>query len=100
MSYPPIQVVNEQDQPLGGAPLDKIHAEGLRHRVVVIFVEDDTGQLLLQKRGPHVATHANRWDVSSAGHVDEGEDYLTAAKRELSEELGLQGVELNEVDSL
>jgi len=29
------------------------------------------------------------WDTSSAGHVDSGEDYLTAANRELQEELGI-----------
>jgi 8-oxo-dGTP pyrophosphatase MutT (NUDIX family) len=34
------------------------------------------------------------WDVSVGGHVDPGEDYLTAAIREAGEELGLQAPEL------
>jgi len=32
----------------------------------------------------------NCWDHSAAGHVDGGEDYLTAAERELKEELGVE----------
>ena len=30
------------------------------------------------------------WDVAAAGHVDINEDFLQAAKREFSEELGLK----------
>jgi isopentenyldiphosphate isomerase len=30
------------------------------------------------------------WDSSCSGHVDSGEDYLIAARRELSEEIGLE----------
>lgn len=29
------------------------------------------------------------WTYSAAGHVDAGEDYITAAQRELKEELGI-----------
>jgi len=38
-----------------------------------------------------------RWDQTAGGHVDEGEDYKTTALRELAEEMGIEGVELNEV---
>lgn len=37
------------------------------------------------------------WDCSAAGHVDAGEDHLTAAKRELVEEIGVQAADLTEV---
>ena len=37
-----------------------------------------------------------RWDQTAAGHVDEGEDYKTAAIRELLEEMGISGVRLKE----
>jgi isopentenyldiphosphate isomerase len=97
--YPPIQVVDENDKPLRGATLDEVHLQGLVHRAVLIFVEDAEGTLLVQKRGPNVATYPGKWDFSAAGHVDEGEDYLSAAKRELKEELGLEGYELQEIGS-
>lgn len=34
---------------------------------------------------------AGKWSYSAAGHVEEGEDYQTAALRELKEELGIDG---------
>ncbi len=98
--YPPIQIVNDRDEPIGGASLDETHKKGLLHRVVVIFIQDTNGRLLIQKRGPNVATHANKWDVSSAGHVDQGETYVDAAYREMAEELGLRGFELEAVDTI
>lgn len=100
INYPPIQIVDKNDQPIGGASLGDIHKKGLIHRVVIIFVEDGNGSIIIQKRGPNVVTYPNRWDVSAAGHVDEGESYLAAAQRELAEELGIYGSNLQETDSL
>jgi 16S rRNA (adenine1518-N6/adenine1519-N6)-dimethyltransferase len=94
--YPPIQVVDENDRPLRGAPMDEVHKDGLLHRIVIVILKDPEGRVLLQKRGPHVSTNPNTWDASAAGHVDEGEDYLTAALRELEEEVGVKGIELKE----
>ena len=34
-------------------------------------------------------TAAGKWDSSSSGHLDTGEDYDTCARRELREEIGL-----------
>jgi len=34
------------------------------------------------------------WDSSAAGHLDTGEDYETAARRELEEELGITDTRL------
>jgi len=97
--YPPIQVVNQADEPVRGAPLKEIYEQSLPHRIVYIACEDPGGKILLQKRGPNMATYANCWDISAAGHVDEGETYLVAARREVREELGLAGFELREIDS-
>ncbi len=97
--YPLIQVVNEDDEPIAAAPLGEVYAQGLIHRVVFTFVEDPSGNILLQKRSPNVMTYPGSWDISSAGHVDEGEDYLEAAERELQEELGVIGFPLRQIDS-
>lgn len=70
MSYIPIQIVDEDDQPLGPASKHEAWEKGLLHRIVSILVENKDGQLLLQKRGPLVAISPDIWDSSAAGHVD------------------------------
>jgi isopentenyl-diphosphate delta-isomerase type 1 len=95
--YPPIQIVNQADKPIGSASLEEIHTQGLRHRIVYIICEDPTGRILLQKRALDMSTYPGCWDISAAGHVDEGETYEAAAKRELQEELGLSGFTLQKV---
>jgi isopentenyldiphosphate isomerase len=96
--YPPIQVVDVDDNPIEGVNLFYAYDKGLIHRVVQVIIRDENGRMLLQKRGPNVASHPNTWDVSAAGVVDEGEDYQTAALRELKEEIGISGVNLKQLD--
>jgi isopentenyl-diphosphate Delta-isomerase len=95
--YPPVVVVDENDNEIGTAMLAEVWQKGLYHRIVAVFVLDDTGRMLLQLRGPHVKVYANHWDQAVGGHVDEGQSYKQAAEAELSEELGLQNVTLTPV---
>lgn len=85
--------VDEKDNVLGEITREKAHQEGLLHRVVVIYVVNDKGEIVVNER----AKGERRLDHSSAGHVDVGESYLDAAKRELEEELGIAGIELKEI---
>lgn len=66
------------------------HRTGKWHRAIHIWIIDkDKKKIILQKRCPDKNLFPNMWDISVGGHVSSGEDTLTAAKRELSEELGL-----------
>jgi isopentenyldiphosphate isomerase len=94
-----ILIVDEHDNPVGSAPKQEAWEKGLWHRVVRIMLEDGKGNLLLQHRSPTKDIYPNAWDNSAAGHVDAGEDYETAAYRELKEELGIDGVPLEEIGS-
>lgn len=93
----PILIVDENDKPVGAVPKEEAQKKGLIHRIVQVVVEDPDGHLLLQKRSNVTKLYPGRWDVSVGGHVDEGEDYLEAAKREMAEEIGLNDVKLKEL---
>jgi 16S rRNA (adenine1518-N6/adenine1519-N6)-dimethyltransferase len=82
-------VVDEQDRVIGQETRHNVHAHGLRHRAVHIFVFNKRGDLFLQKRSRWKDRHPSQWDSSAAGHVNAGDDYVTTAPRELHEELGV-----------
>ena len=83
-------VVNERDEPIRRATRWEVHATGLWHRAVHILVSDAGGRIFLQKRSMLKDLSPGLWDSSCSGHVDAGEDYDTAAVRELGEEIGVQ----------
>ena len=83
-----VVVVNERDEVVGTMPKDEAHKTGAPHRIAVVYVENDAGQFLVQIRMSGALDH------SAAGHVDPGESYEEAAKRELQEELGIANVAL------
>jgi len=81
-------VVDREDRVVSQAPRREVHAKNLLHRATHVLVHDATGRLFLQKRSMSKDTFPGCWDSSCSGHLDAGEDYLTAARRELGEELG------------
>jgi len=83
-------IVNDRDEVIGRAPRREVHARGLWHRAVHILVFDAAGRVFLQKRSMRKDLSPGLWDSSCSGHVDSGEDYDSAARRELGEELGLR----------
>src|SRR3990167_11017250 len=87
-------LVDEQDNVLGEITREKAHQEGLLHRVSATYLTNDRGEILVNERAKD-----GHLDHSSAGHVDVGESYLEAAKRELEEELGVVGVEFQDIGS-
>ncbi|HEX7963316.1 MAG TPA: NUDIX domain-containing protein [Candidatus Saccharimonadales bacterium] len=97
MGSAPIQIVDEHDNPVGSATKAEAWDKGLIHRVVRVMVENDKGELLLQHRTPTKDIYPSCWDNSCAGHVDAGEDYDAAVKREVEEELGWPGLPLKHI---
>ena len=59
------------------------------HRFASVLLIDRRGWLLLQERDEHPVIDPEKWGFVG-GHVEDGEDYVPGAYRELEEETGIQ----------
>ena len=70
------------------------HRDGSLHGTAHIWIVRENDQsgydVLLQKRSEQKDSYPGCYDISAAGHMDAGDDWLETAVRELSEELGIQ----------
>jgi len=92
--------VDEQDQPLGALPRAELRERGLIGRGTFIFLFNSQGLLCAHRRTLSKALYPGYWDLAAGGMVGAGEDCPAAAARELEEELGIAGVELQSHGSL
>ncbi len=60
-----------------------------QHRFSGVVLVDGDGRILLQERDEHPRIDPEKWGLAG-GHVDPGEDFETAAYRELEEETGVR----------
>ena len=81
----------------GRAARDIVHREGLWHKSAQVFVFNPDRALLIQQRAAHKDLYANLWDYSVGEHLQPGETFAEGALRGLDEELGIRGVELDEL---
>lgn len=70
-------------------PKSEIHRYGTLHKIAQIWLLNDAGQLLLQKRSMTKKLEPGKWAITG-GHVDAGEESKVAAARELQEELYIE----------
>ncbi len=89
MSEEIFDVVNDRNEVIGQETRSVVHARGLKHRAVHVLVFRKNGDLFIQKRSMAKDADPGRWDTSAAGHLDAGEGYMEAARREVKEELGV-----------
>ncbi|MEA4964266.1 MAG: NUDIX domain-containing protein [Oscillospiraceae bacterium] len=69
-----------------------VHRDGDLHGTAHVWLarpHGDSFDLLLQKRSDGKDAYPGCWDISSAGHLPAGSDFLESALRELREELGV-----------
>ncbi len=79
-----VDIVDERDNVIGSASVEEAHDQKLLHRVAGVFVFNTDGLVYLQTGNKY-----NKLDVSVGGHVQKGESYEKAARREMFEEIGL-----------
>jgi isopentenyl-diphosphate delta-isomerase len=90
-------LVDERGDAIGTSPKLAAHLPpGLAHRAFSVFVLDDHGRLLLQRRAPTKHHFRDRWSNTCCSHPEPGEAVLDAAHRRLDQEMGL-AADLREV---
>ena len=84
-------LVDERNRAIGAAGKDAVHRKGLLHRAFSIFLVDERGRLLLQRRSRQKYHSGGLWANTCCGHPRPGERTITGAGRRLTEELGITG---------
>ena len=88
-----IDICDEQGNPTGDTvERSEAHAKGICHRTAHIWIakkENGRYKVLLQKRAMNKDSFPGRYDTSSAGHIQAGDEPMESAFRELGEELGI-----------
>lgn len=83
-------LVDKNDKVLGSIVRSNAHSDKSKiHRSVYVVISNSKNQLLLQKRSINKDTYPKYWAMSVGGHVEYGQSYEQAAKRETKEELGI-----------
>ncbi|MFE3324367.1 isopentenyl-diphosphate Delta-isomerase [Streptomyces sp. NPDC059176] len=91
-TLPPIllELVDENGQTIGTAEKLSAHqAPGQLHRAFSVFLFDEQGRLLLQRRAPGKYHSPGVWSNTCCGHPYPGESPFSAAARRTHEELGV-----------
>lgn len=89
-----LQAYDEEGNAIEGGVLRSLaHNEGILHGASHTYLykwEGDSLFILLQRRSMNKDSFPGCLDMSSAGHVEFGSDFLLTAKKELYEELGIE----------
>ena len=87
-----LPLVDEEGNVIGSATRGQCHdGSKLLHPVVHLHLFDSEGRIYLQQRPLWKDIQPGKWDTAVGGHVDAGESVEAAARRELKEELGIEG---------
>lgn len=85
-----LELVDEAGVTIGTAEKLSAHlAPGRLHRAFSVFLFDDRGRLLLQRRAPGKYHSPGVWSNTCCGHPYPGEPPFAAAARRIGEELGV-----------
>lgn len=83
-------LVDEQDMETGTMEKMEAHRKAVLHRAFSIFIFNEKGEMLLQRRALNKYHSGGLWTNACCSHPRPGESTLDAARRRLREELGFE----------
>lgn len=81
-------LVDENDTPTGAMEKIEVHRKALLHRAFSVFIFNNRGEMLLQKRAANKYHSPALWTNACCSHPAPGQDTLEAATKRLHEEMG------------
>ncbi|HNV97539.1 MAG TPA: NUDIX domain-containing protein [bacterium] len=90
-----LDIVNEKDEVVGRNTRENVHKFKLLHREAYMWIFNDVGEVVLQKRSDTKEQYPGLWFYSLGGHVSSGENYIESVTREAYEEIGIEVFENN-----
>lgn len=88
MAEESVILVDKKDHQIGLMEKMQAHREGRLHRAFSVFVFNNQGMLMLQKRAFHKYHSPGLWSNTCCSHPRNGETVEQAAHRRLMEEMG------------
>jgi isopentenyldiphosphate isomerase len=97
MAYEPLSspeewadLVDRNDHVIGRAPRSQVRRENLLHRGVAILCRNSRGDVYIHRRTTTKDLFPGMYDMFVGGMVASGETYEDSARREMTEELGIE----------
>jgi len=87
----PVEVIDGSGAVVGIVTRAVMRRDNLCHRAVYVAVCDSRGRLLVHQRSADKDVWPSRWDIAVGGVMAPGESWADGARRELAEELGIDG---------
>ncbi len=81
-------LVDEMDGEIGRMEKMEVHKKALLHRAFSVFIFNDKGEMLIQKRALNKYHSAGLWTNACCSHPQPGDETLVAAAKRLQEEMG------------
>lgn len=83
-----IILVDKKDKEIGLGEKMPVHRLGQLHRAFSVFIFNDKGELMLQRRAASKYHSPNLWSNTCCSHPHPSEQTLNGAERRLKEEMG------------
>ncbi|MEG3614693.1 NUDIX hydrolase [Isoptericola haloaureus] len=89
-----VALFDDAGAPCGTAPRHRVRSENLRHAATAVVVRNSVGEVYVHRRTDTKDVYPGRYDFCAGGVLHAGESPLQSARREVAEELGVEGVPL------